>query len=43
MVLMVASDEAYTYLADVFWYDWNVEPYHRRPGVLEEADLSESM
>lgn len=26
MVLKVASDEAYRYLADVFWYDWNVEP-----------------
>jgi cardiolipin synthase len=24
MALLVASDEAYTYLADVFWYDWDV-------------------
>ena len=26
MALLVGSDEAYTYLADVFWYDWNVTP-----------------
>ena len=26
MALKVASDEAYSYLADVFWYDWDVTP-----------------
>jgi hypothetical protein len=26
MSLMVASNEAYAYLADVFWYDWGVMP-----------------
>ena len=26
MALLVASDQAYTYLADVFWYDWDVTP-----------------
>ena len=26
MALLVGSDEAYDYLADVFWYDWNVTP-----------------
>ena len=26
MALLVGSDEAYAYLADVFWYDWNVTP-----------------
>ena len=24
--LLVASDEAYRYLADVFWYDWGGPP-----------------
>jgi cardiolipin synthase len=26
MALLVGSDEVYGYLADVFWYDWAVEP-----------------
>jgi cardiolipin synthase len=26
MALLVGSDEAYAYLADVFWYDWGVTP-----------------
>jgi len=26
MVLKVASNAAYNYLSDMFWYDWNVEP-----------------
>ncbi len=26
MVLLVGSDEAYNYLADVFWYDWEGTP-----------------
>ena len=26
MALLVGSDEVYTYLADVFWYDWDVTP-----------------
>jgi cardiolipin synthase len=26
MALLVGSDDAYDYLADVFWYDWNVMP-----------------
>ena len=26
MALLVGSDEAYAYLADVFWYDWEVTP-----------------
>ena len=26
MALKVASDEAYSYLADVFWHDWDVTP-----------------
>jgi hypothetical protein len=26
MALPVGSDEAYAYLADVFWYDWAVAP-----------------
>lgn len=26
MVLKVASTEAYNYLAELFWYDWEVEP-----------------
>ena len=26
MALLVGSDEVYAYLADVFWYDWNVTP-----------------
>jgi cardiolipin synthase A/B len=26
MALKVASDEAYSYLTDVFWYDWDVTP-----------------
>ncbi|MCX6029039.1 MAG: hypothetical protein NT169_07020 [Chloroflexi bacterium] len=26
IVLLVGSDEVYSYLADVFWYDWGVEP-----------------
>jgi phosphatidylserine/phosphatidylglycerophosphate/cardiolipin synthase-like enzyme len=26
MALLVGSDEVYAYLADVFWYDWGVEP-----------------
>jgi cardiolipin synthase len=26
MALLVGSDEVYSYLADVFWYDWDVTP-----------------
>ena len=26
MALLVGSDKVYTYLADVFWYDWDVTP-----------------
>ena len=26
MALLVGSDEVYAYLADVFWYDWDVTP-----------------
>jgi hypothetical protein len=26
VALLVGSDEVYSYLADVFWYDWRVEP-----------------
>ena len=26
MALKVASDEVYSYLTDVFWYDWDVTP-----------------
>ena len=26
MALLVGSDETYNYLADVFWYDWDVTP-----------------
>jgi len=26
MALLVGSDEAYDYLAQVFWYDWDVTP-----------------
>ena len=26
MALLVGSDEPYAYLADVFWYDWDVTP-----------------
>jgi cardiolipin synthase len=26
MALLVGSDEVYSYLADVFWYDWVVTP-----------------
>jgi phosphatidylserine/phosphatidylglycerophosphate/cardiolipin synthase-like enzyme len=26
MTLLVGSDEVYDYLADVFWYDWDVTP-----------------
>jgi hypothetical protein len=26
MALKVASDEACSYLTDVFWYDWDVTP-----------------
>jgi phosphatidylserine/phosphatidylglycerophosphate/cardiolipin synthase-like enzyme len=26
MALLVASDEVYSYLADIFWYDWAAEP-----------------
>jgi len=26
MALLVGSDAAYGYLADVFWYDWDVTP-----------------
>ncbi len=26
LALLVGSDEAYAYLADVFWYDWDVTP-----------------
>ena len=26
MALLVGSDEVYNYLADVFWYDWDVTP-----------------
>ena len=26
MALLVGSDEVYGYLADVFWYDWEVTP-----------------
>ena len=26
MALLVGSDEAYDYLADVFWYDWDATP-----------------
>ncbi len=26
LALLVGSDEAYAYLADVFWYDWGVTP-----------------
>ena len=26
MALLVGSDEVYGYLADVFWYDWDVTP-----------------
>jgi hypothetical protein len=26
MALLVGSDKVYNYLADVFWFDWNVTP-----------------
>jgi len=26
LALLVGSDAAYAYLADVFWYDWGVTP-----------------
>ena len=26
MALLVGSDEVFSYLADVFWYDWDVTP-----------------
>ena len=29
MALLVGSDEVYAYLADVFWYDWDVTPKAR--------------
>ncbi len=26
MALLVGSDATYVYLADVFWYDWDLTP-----------------
>jgi len=37
MCLLVASDEAYQYLADIFWYDWRAAMKRRRIFVVEQS------
>ena len=39
MALLVGSDEAYSYLADVFWYDWELPWTYSQPANSGDGKL----